>query len=441
MGNPSAVLESTATLPLPENNHHNTNHENFEDDMPRKSCSTRACNFAKSRWNEFRTVRHVHQFYEHMMYKIFEMDYLSLFLVFTMTFYILTIIFSILIVLIGLGLGKCIQVGDADFNQLRTNGFGAMFSGAFALSWTTFSTVGYGNTWPSLSDEIDDDEGFMGCTFFNLFLIFEAFLGVCFSGACGAILFTKVSEISYKAQITFSHPMTVRFGSGIVFDDGKDDDESVPENDDFDKGKGTGYPCPVLEFRILNKLYDMPNGVITDATISCAVGLKEDQGALATMEYSESETTRRVVLPRKIFRNVDIVNDCHPFFKRCWTAAHILNQHSPLLIPKMRKRIERNGGLWPEKYNQAELINQCINFEEIIVSFNGISKHTSCGVNAQKVYDRCDLVIGYDFVDILEKTDGEVIVKVDMLNDVVEQDGADEPLPIGSDSDSSDSEN
>lgn len=411
---------------------------NFEDDLPaKKNCSTRMANFAKSRWNEIRTVTNPSQFYEHMMYKIFEMDYLSLFLVFTVTFYVLTISFTFLIQLFGLGAGKCIQIGDGDFDALRDEGFASMFAGAFALSWTTFSTVGYGNTWPSLSEDVEDDGSFGACTAFNLFLIFEAFCGVCFSGACGAILFAKVAEISYKAQISFSSPMTLRFGSGVMFDDKDDESElgEIPEENEFDKGKGTGFPCPVLEFRILNKLYGIPNGVITDATVSCAVGVKEEKEAVATMEMSNEET-RRVILPRKIFRNVEIVNDCHPFFKRCWTAAHILNQNSPLLMPKMRKRIERNGGLWPQKYNKAELINACLDFDEIIVSFNGISKHTSCGVNAQKVYDRCDVVIGYDFVDILEKKEGEVIVKTEMLNDVVPQDGSDEPLPIGSDSDS-----
>ncbi len=226
--------------------------------------------------------------------------------------------------------------------------------------------------------------------------------------------------------------MTIRFGSGVLFQD--KDDES--EEDCFDKGKGKGYPCPVLEFRILNKLHGIPNGVITDATISCATGAKEEKSALPQMELSDAET-KRVILPRKVFRNFDIVNDCHPFFKRCWTASHILNQNSPLLIPKMRKRIERNGGLWPQKYNTAEVIDACLDFDEIIVSFNGISKHTSCGVNAQKVYDRCDIVIGYDFVSILEKEEGVVKVKAEFLNDVVHQDGPDEPLPIiGSDSDS-----
>jgi len=351
------------------------------------------------------------------------------------TFYVLIIAFTFLILLFGLGAGRCIQVGDVDFDALRDDeygGFVSMFSAAFALSWTTFSTVGYGNTWPSLSEEVEGSFG--GCQVFNLFLIFEAFCGVCFSGASGAILFAKVAEISYKAQITFSSPMTIRFGSGVLFQD--NDDESESEEDCFDKGKGKGHPCPVLEFRILNKLHGIPNGVITDATISCATGSKEEKSALPQMELSDAET-KRVILPRKVFRNCEIVNDCHPFFKRCWTASHILNQNSPLLIPKMRKRIERNGGLWPQKYNTAEVIDACLDFDEIIVSFNGISKHTSCNVNAQKVYDRCDIVIGYDFVSILEKEEGVVKVKAEFLNDVVHQDGPDKPLPIiGSDSDS-----
>ena len=54
-------------------------------------------------------------------------------------------------------------------------------------------------------------------------------------------------------------------------------------------------------------------------------------------------------------------------------------------------------------------------------------------MTAQKVYNRDDVVIGYKFVNILEKHDGIVKVQIDSLNDVMKQDGHDEPLPFNFD--------
>ena len=68
-----------------------------------------------------------------------------------------------------------------------------------------------------------------------------------------------------------------------------------------------------------------------------------------------------------------------------------------------------------------------------MISFNGVSKHTATNVTAQKVYNRDDVVIGYKFVNILEKRDGIGKVQIDSLNDVMKQDGHDEPLPFNFD--------
>jgi hypothetical protein len=97
----------------------------------------------------------------------------------------------------------------------------------------------------------------------------------------------------------------------------------------------------------------------------------------------------------------------------------------------MRSRIRKKNGNWPNhktKYNTAQYIRNSMKFEEIIVSFNGVSKNTSCEVNAQKVYDQCDVAIGYQFVPLLEKAGDDIKVKIDCLNDVMDQNGSDEPL-------------
>jgi len=338
-----------------------------------------------------------------------------------------------------------VVVGDGNLADLKSDG--QIFSALFSMSWTTISTVGYGNTWPSLSKP-DGDLGEIQCPAINVLLMVEAFVGVCFQGACGAILFGKIAQVKSQAQVEFSQPMVVRFGTGLANDDVGDDEDGEAKKEELTLPK-SGIRCPVLEFRVVNKLHNITNAVITNATMCCAVGIHEileetednddnkGQGATASTVRSLSSTVpdndniTRVKLPKKVHLDLNIVNNEHPHFKRCWTAVHILDSKSPLLSPKMRSRIRKKNGNWPNhkpKYNTAQYIRNSMKFEEIIVSFNGVSKNTSCEVNAQKVYDQCDVAIGYQFVPLLEKAGDDIKVKIDCLNDVMDQNGSDEPL-------------
>ena len=62
---------------------------------------------------------------------------------------------------------------------------------AYALSWTTFSTVGYGLVYPQTSTEFDNQNRCAGVQFL---CSVEAFLGVLFSGLCCAVLVAKVNR-------------------------------------------------------------------------------------------------------------------------------------------------------------------------------------------------------------------------------------------------------
>jgi hypothetical protein len=267
--------------------------------------------------------------------------------------------------------------------------------------------------------------------YLNYFTLATAFVGVCYVGACGALLFGKIIQEQSEARVVFSQACTVRFGSGIEqeeIDDEGDDNEMDPN-----KSIERPIPCPVLEFRVLNKLYNIENGAISDATVTCAAGVedeKDERGGQNLGQMDSSDKIVRVSLPKKMFHTMKIVNDAHPLFRRVWTLIHVLEEHSPLLILKMRKRIANNHGFWPKNCNSAESIKANLVFKEIIISFGGISQHTSSEVRSQKVFNLCDVVIGYEFVRMVQKFGENIKVFPEFLNDVTEQQGPDEPIPI-----------
>ena len=121
---------------------------------------------------------------------------------------------------------------------------------------------GYGSTYPALGYQNDNPTN---CFFINFICSLEALIGVLYSGFCGAILFGKVLRIQSHAQVTFSDPIVVRYGPGLkesndrTGSDDEDDHEHHHDAEAVDK-----MPCPVLEFRIVNRLYGEPGGEIMD---------------------------------------------------------------------------------------------------------------------------------------------------------------------------------
>lgn len=75
----------------------------------------------------------------------------------------------------------------------------------------------------------------------------------------------------------------------------------------------------------------------------------------------------------------------HPFFKRVWLARHVLDEYSPILTPKVRKMIRKNGGSWPEKLNSYNGVRESLQFNQILVSLNGVSNISASDVYAQKI--------------------------------------------------------
>jgi len=330
----------------------------------------------------------------------------------------------------------------------------------FALSWTTFSTVGYGSTYPALGYENDSPTN---CFFINFICSLESLLGVLYSGFCGAILFGKVLRIQSQAQVIFSDPILIRYGEGLA-------EESMSTEDDHH----AKTPCPVLEFRIVNRLYNEAGcvrpfveraspvvlvlicfltscqsffprfrGEIMDATLNVVANVDADDAdptlrrvlegdqagnypdSVGTDTASDSgsmhDSTRSIdsarlkssilslitpfaatlkkdhqtvdedpsarLVTKHIFSKMLIEASDHPFFKRVWLARHVLDEHSPILKPKVRRLIRRNGGGWPDRLNNYQSVRDSLRFNQILVSLNGVSNVSASDVYAQKIYD------------------------------------------------------
>jgi hypothetical protein len=100
----------------------------------------------------------------------------------------------------------------------------------------------------------------------------------------------------------------------------------------------------------------------------------------------------------------------------------------------VRRAIRRNDGAWPDKLNSHAAIRDALQFNQILVSLNGVSNVSASDVYAQKIYDYVDVNIGYQFVNILYREGddtGALGVDIDLINDVREQSGGGgEPLII-----------
>ncbi len=253
------------------------------------------------------------------------------------------------------------------------------------------------------------------CIAINTLLMLISFFGVVYSGAAGAILYSKVEKIKGEGQVSFSDPCVVRFGSGLI-----------PIG--AEEGKHSELcPCPVLEFRILNHNHHTSMGVIANSEVHCLASVEDERTKKdgSDDEIFAAGETKRVNLPRRLFSTMKLINGEHPFFRRCWTATHVIDENSPLIKKKMRDVIKKNDGFWPKKCNDAEAIQKQLIFKEIIVNFTGVSKRTSKDVHAQRVYDKADVIVGYQFINVLKKKETNVEVRGDLLNDITEQNGDD----------------
>jgi hypothetical protein len=294
--------------------------------------------------------------------------------------------------------------------------------------------VGYGSTYPALGYQ---NSSRTNCFFINFICSLEALIGVLYSGFCGAVLFGKVLRIQSHAQVIFSDPLLIRYGSGVVHPETLDASATTTIDDER-----SVVPFPVLEFRIVNRLFSEIGGEIMDAALNVVANNNastapdssdgwSDDVSNVSQKFSETsgdqhilglpinnssksfDSTSRIqpfhrhastphlkarydrhiidedpsaiLVNKHIFSKMEIEASEHPFFRRVWVARHILDADSPILKRKVRRQIRRNGGTWPEKLNNACAIRESLQFNQILVSLTGVSNISACDVYAQKI--------------------------------------------------------
>jgi hypothetical protein len=143
------------------------------------------------------------------------------------------------------------------------------------LIQTTFSTVGYGLVYSGISADKPD---VLECTGITIIVALEAFIGVLFGSFCSAVVFGKISRIQSFAQVAFSDPIVIRFGTGVSVESSRDEKEPEGGMNESFVGGVKGIPCPVLEFRVVNRLNGTLGGEILDASINIVASIDAKQG-------------------------------------------------------------------------------------------------------------------------------------------------------------------
>ena len=96
-------------------------------------------------------------------------------------------------------------------------------------------------------------------------MAFQSFVGVQFAGVAAAVMIGKVARIQSIAQVRFSVPLCVRFGTGAMDPGAEEECAGL-----------TCLPCPILEFRIINMLSGEKGGEIVNASVTVIASIVED---------------------------------------------------------------------------------------------------------------------------------------------------------------------
>mmetsp|Transcript_5981 Transcript_5981/g.8706 ORF Transcript_5981/g.8706 Transcript_5981/m.8706 type:complete len:489 (-) Transcript_5981:2049-3515(-) len=309
---------------------------------------------------------------------------------FTMVFISFLFVFMVLIFAFGLFLKwagdmnpECIIVGGFDFGEHN-----ATLADGFSLSWTTFTTVGYGAIYTATgAQHTEQDE----CALVQFLCTAESFIGLLYAGMCAAILFNKVSKIQSYAQVTFSNAVCITFGDKVQLDQVDLEELKLfpkkkinihanyePEyrhqiNEEIrERAEATKFhKCPVMRFQIVNDLCNDDEGQIIDATVKI---LAQD------ISRSDPGMAR--------YYDVNLKDGLHPYFRRVWHVRHKLNEESPLLSSKAKDDIKRYGGRWSHKWNTAEFLQENLMFSDLVVTLTGVSTLSATNVISSKRYTR-----------------------------------------------------
>uniref|UniRef100_A0A7S2KDQ0 Potassium channel domain-containing protein n=1 Tax=Leptocylindrus danicus TaxID=163516 RepID=A0A7S2KDQ0_9STRA len=324
-------------------------------DLP-LAASRRESSLASTQRDQYLVLSENKEFYvidRHLLSRFlawaFRSSFWQVILVFLMTYMTLVLVFTALIFVDGRYKPYCI--GPKGVMDDNTKAGHIVFVDAFALSWTTFSTVGYGNIHPALHSR---------CGFITFLCAAEAFIGVLYAGFSGAIIFAKVIRVQARAPVLFTDAMclhygrhleqrrpTLQYGTDVVnncsrqnncpaipkqvdnvvqtatssdtsFD--SNDNSFQTQDEEVDNLKtpkienrkskrdcsrvfplleevpcnnvNNDIPCPVIEFRIINLRANSFGGEILEANLNCVVSLNVKR-SLATPNHVIGNPTNR----------------------------------------------------------------------------------------------------------------------------------------------------
>jgi len=283
---------------------------------------------------------------------------------------------------------------------------------AFALSWTTFTTVGYGRIAPPGDDD--------GCYAVRFICSIEAIMGMCFVSMCSGIFYAKLLRFIGSAPVTFSSTLCVQYGKGLSdtayntsdssFSKGEDEE---PDDERFCQsilGHKSFNPYPVIEFRIVNNRANCPprKNEIWDAQVTGIVELSPENND--NSERLNSLPSEQHSTDQKISCDLKLSPSFHPYFCRTWFLRHILDESSPLLKEDVRRRLKERGPHkgWDGKLNNYKDIRKgLVEFTSIRIMMSGSSALSKGEVYAEKTYTYDDVFIGWKFIGVCFEDEDE----------------------------------
>lgn len=299
-------------------------------------------------------------------------------------------------------------VHGRDYSNIRR------FGVALSLSWTTFSTVGFGHVFPSQTNKAFE------CRILEFVLSMESFFGVLYASFCGAIIYARIRNLLEKANVLFSEVICIKYSQSAY---------------------------PILELRIINERINRKGGEIFNGHVNCTVSRDMDvvgsknkgmgdskDGSLRFSQEAIRKINEKATSPAQddpsVFYNTEdcapvelnITQPHYPYFKRTWWIRHELNEHSKLLKPEFR-RLCKIHGVWPtHMLNPSQIRESMIDFDELTVTLTGTSASNGQQVYAKKIYSFAHLVVGFKFVHMVYKDEKSHLLKYNTDNlSVVEE--------------------
>eukprot|EP00804_Cyclotella_cryptica_P023748 CCRYP_011143-RA/>CCRYP_011143-RA protein AED:0.21 eAED:0.21 QI:303/1/1/1/0.75/0.6/5/3446/661 len=294
---------------------------------------------------------------------------------------------------------------------------------AFDLSWTTFTTVGYGTIAPP-GDEV-------GCYNIRVVCSIEAILGMAFVSMCSGLFYARLTRLLGEAPVTFSSTLCVQYGKGLI-DAGNRyqplTEESYKNYVEQKSQQQTGTdevlsPFPVLEFRVVNNRANCAHGQndIFDAEctvmvqISLGKGLNinvddENDRTMPSRWTSSHTSTSPDNNDQKVYYTLPFKPSFHPYFSRVWILQHKLDSTSPLLKREVRKALHLRGKKagWDPAMNRYQDIRAAlVEFNSLRVILSGSSALSKSDVYAEKVYSYHDICVGWQYVGVCYDVDNK----------------------------------